>query len=60
LGSVAGAGGTVTAGRSGDVNITERSEGGGIAIDGTATGDNTTVTDNSAITAPNIDGKLLT
>jgi len=59
-GSPTGAGGTVTAGENGAIDITEQSEGGGIAIFGTATGDNTTVTNNSAITSPNIDGKLST
>jgi hypothetical protein len=58
-GQPAGANGTATGGQNGQVLSTMNSEGGGMAIFGTAHGDNVSVTSNQAITDPNIDGTLL-
>jgi hypothetical protein len=58
LGSPHGAGGSGSRGQSGSPPLPAGSEGGGINIFGKATADNTTVTGNSAITDPNIDGTL--
>jgi len=55
-----GAGGTANPGRSGSLTGPRRSVGGGMAIFGKATGDNTSVTGNNAIKFPNIDGTLST
>jgi len=49
-----------TAGHSGVIGVLRQSAGGGMAIFGTATGDNTSVTGNQASTFPNIDGTLST
>jgi len=59
-GSPDGNTGMVTAGHAGVIGTLKQSEGGGIAIFGTATGDNTTVTGNHANKFPNIEGKLAT
>jgi hypothetical protein len=59
-GDPVGNNGTVTAGHAGVAGALKQSEGGGIAIFGTATGDNTTVTGNHASKFPNIEGKLST
>jgi len=54
-----GANGTATGGEHGEVLSTMNSEGGGMAIFGTAHGDNVSFARNHAITDPNIDGTLL-
>ncbi len=59
-GFLVGANGTLTSGHLGAIDIFRQSEGGGIIIVGKATADNTSVTGNSAITDPNIDGTLST
>ena len=55
-----GKSGHFTPGRAGSLPGPRRTVGGGIVIFGKATGDNTSVTDNSAILFPNIDGTLST
>ncbi len=61
-GSPGGNNGTLTVGHPGQVLAVQHSIGGGIAIfgNGKATADNTSVTGNSAITDPNIEGTLST
>ncbi len=53
-----GANGTATVGENGEVLSTVNSAGGGMFIDGTAHGDNVSVTGNHAITDPNVGGTL--
>jgi hypothetical protein len=57
-GSPHGAAGNGSRGQSGSPPLPADSDGGGIVVFGKATADNTTVTGNSAITDPNVDGTL--
>jgi len=55
-----GAPGMITPGHAGVIGVLKQSEGGGIAIFGTATAIDTVVTNNHASASPNILGKLST
>ena len=57
-GNSSGAGGTLTPGHIGAIFISTNSVGGGMAIFGSAAGDNTSVAANNAITFPDIDGTI--